>query len=131
MSRGSKKTEAKDVFTFAGKSAKTVDIAADEKELIIIKHDAAQALAIAWDVDPSGYGYWRIQQIGVEEGRLVTKELRKGEVGAAFYGEVSVVGAGNNDLYTSDGFEDADSVDPEGNVTNKVREIRIFPRRHT
>jgi hypothetical protein len=118
-------------FTFAGRGAKVVDIDPETKELLILKHGQQQALAVAWDVDPSGYGFWRIQQVGVENGTLVTKELKKGDEGAAFYGEVSVVGAGGNDLFTSDGYEDLDVVDTEGNVLNKVKEIRVFPKRYT
>ena len=121
-----------DDFTFGGQAAKVVVMSSASKDLVILRQpNSTQALAVAWDVDPSGYGCWRIQQIGVEKGKLVTKMLKKGEDGAAFYGEVSVVGAGNNDLYTSDGFEDADIVDGEGNVVNKVREVKIFPRRTT
>jgi hypothetical protein len=116
-------------ITFAGQVAKVMEVAPDSRELLILTHGTEQALAVAWDMDHHGYGFWRIQQIGMSNGELVTKELRKGEVGAAFHGEVSVVGAGNNDLYTSDGFEDDDVLDHEGNVLNKVREIRIYPKR--
>lgn len=116
-------------ITFAGQVAKVLEIAPDSRELMILTHGTDQALAVAWDIDPHGYGFWRIQQLGMSNGELVMKELRKGDVGAAFHGEVSVVGAGNNDLYTSDGFEDDDILDHEGNVLNKVREIRIYPKR--
>jgi hypothetical protein len=120
-----------DALSFAGQEAKVVDLPATSRDLILLKHGPDQALAVAWDLDNHGCGFWRIQQIGLVDSALVTKELRRGEVGAAFYGEVSVVGAGNNDLYTSDGFEDADVVDHEGNVINKIREIRIYPKRTT
>jgi len=109
--------------------AKVLEMPSASRDLVLLKHGQDQALAIAWDMDNHGYGFWRIQQIGMVNGELVTKELRKGEVGAAFHGEVSVIGAGANDLYTSDGFEDADIVDSEGNVLNKIREIRIYPKR--
>lgn len=127
MARRKHSTEAS--FTFAGTAAKVLEVPAASRELILLKHGQEQALAIAWDMDNHGYGFWRIQQIGLDNGELITKELRRGESGAAFYGEVSVVGAGSNDLYTSDGFEDDDVVDPEGNVLNKVKEIRIYPKR--
>jgi hypothetical protein len=118
-------------LTFAGMEAKVLEVPAASRDLILLKHDQDQALAIAWDMDNHDCGFWRIQQIGLVNGELVTKELRKGEVGAAFYGDVSVIGAGSNDLYTSDGFEDDDIVDQEGNVLNKIREIRIYPKRST
>lgn len=114
---------------FGDKAATVIEIDPVNKELIILKHGTEQALAVAWDVDPSGYGFWRIQQVGFEFGDLVVKELRKGDIAAAFHGEVSVVGAGNNDLFTSNGYEDDDVVDVEGNVVNKVREVRVYPKR--
>lgn len=118
-------------LTFAGMEAKVLEVQAASRDLLLLKQGQDQALAIAWDMDNHGYGFWRIQQIGLINGELITKELRKGDVGAAFYGEVSVVGAGSNDLYTSDGYEDDDVLDHEGNVLNKVREIRIYPKRST
>ena len=116
-------------LTFAGHAAKVLEVAPANRELILLKHDQDQALAIAWDMDNHGCGFWRIQQIGLLHGEPVMKELRRGELGAAFYGEVSIMGAGSNDLYSSDGYEDDDVVDQEGNVLNKIREIRIYPKR--
>lgn len=126
---GKSKTPTVNTVMFAGHEAKVLEMPAASRDLVLLKHGQDQALAVAWDMDAHGYGFWRIQQIGLVHGELITKALRRGELGAAFYGEVSVVGAGANDLYTSDGFEDDDVVDHEGNVLNKIREIRIYPKR--
>ena len=128
---GKRKSSSNKALSFAGNDAKVVEVSPTDRELVLLRHGECQALAVAWDLDNHDHGFWRIQQIGLVNGELVTKELRRGEMGAAFYGEISVIGAGSNDLYTSDGFEDDDIVDHEGNVLNKVREIRIYPKRST
>lgn len=117
-------------FSFAGSDAKTIELDPAQKHLLTIQCHDDQFLAVAWEIDDSGYGYWRIRQVGVgDAGKIIKKELKPGKPAAAFYGEAAVVGAGGNDLFTSYGYEDRDQHDAEGNVVNKIQEVRIFPKR--
>ena len=87
-------------------------------------------MAVAWDLDDAGNGFWRVMAVGFDEqGGMLLKEIQKDKTSVAFYGDISVVGAGRNDLFTSDGYEDDDIVDAEGNVVNKATEIHIYPSR--
>lgn len=118
-----------DTLKFGDKSPIVIQVNPDEQRLFVLQNTPSQFLAIAWDLDTSGKGYWRIQPIGVKHEKIITKQYRPGETGPAFYGEISVVGAGRNDLYTSFGYEDPDNQDHEGNLKNKAREIIIRPKR--
>lgn len=128
----SKKKKNDDInkLTFGDKDAHVVKVDPNQKKLIVVQCQEDQFLAVAWDIDDAGYGFWRIRQIGcTPDGEFVKKELTPGKPAVAFYGEAALVGAGGNDLYTSYGYEDADEQDVEGNVVNKIQEVRVFPKR--
>jgi len=87
-------------------------------------------LLLLWEVDEDGHGCWKLLQLAFNKKGLVTKVMRDGEAPSpAFVGEVIVKGSGENDLWASAGFEDADELDYEQNVTNKPREVLIVPAR--
>ena len=86
-------------------------------------------LLLSWEVDHNGYGHWRLKLGGIEDGKPVVKEFGPGKKVPAFYGEVKVNGVGTNELWSSYGFEDPDVKDAEGNVMNKPRDVRLYPKR--
>jgi hypothetical protein len=87
---------------------------------------ATQALVVAWTMDRTGRPCWEIKPVGLRaEGGLHTKQFTT--TALAFYGETMALGAGENALWTSFGFEDADQHDEDGVVKNKPRVIRIYP----
>lgn len=119
------------VPTFKGKRAKIVTFDTKKPTAFIFQSSDRQFLALMWQSDKDGYGYWRIKQIGLsEKDGPITKQLTPDKEDTAFYGEVAVVGARETDLYRTDGYEDDDVKDEDGNITNKPVEIRIFPRRY-
>lgn len=114
---------------FNKRKPKIVEVEGPQLVAIVAPELPDQCLAIAWDEDDAGYGFWRIQHIGVTNKKVVTKELKPGEAAPAFYGDVAVKGAGSNDLHTGFGYEDEDILDREGQVVNKPLEINVFPVR--
>lgn len=117
--------------TFKGKKSREVKFDPTKPVSFVLRSSDTQILALMWDVDREGYGHWRIKQIGLSatEGP-VTKEFSEGNDGIAFYGDITVVGARQNELWRADGFDDDDERDEEKNVVNKPTEVRIYPRRY-
>jgi len=116
------------VINFGGENAQHVEFDPTKKQAFVLVGYPGQLLVVAWDIDQSGFGGWRIKAVGVKKsGELVQKEFEKGKPTAAFYGDVSVVGAAQTDLYTSFGYEDMDVTDDDGNIVNKPLEVRIRP----
>ncbi len=119
------------VPTYKGKRAKVVSFDPKEASAFVFQSSEKQLLALMWQSDKDGYGFWRIKQIGLSDKEApVTKQLETSRKYTAFYGEASVVGVRMTDLYRTDGYEDDDVKDEDGNITNKPVEIRIFPRRY-
>jgi len=88
-----------------------------------------QFLILSWEVDHNGYGHWRLQLGATEDGEVVTKKFSPDVELPAFHGEVKVNGVGANELWASYGAEDPDTLDAEGNVVNKPRDVRLYPKR--
>ena len=87
-------------------------------------------LLLSWEVDHNQYGHWCINLCSVKDKKIVTKEFSPGHSAPVFAGEVAIKGVGSNDLWCSFGFDDLDIKDEEGNVVNKPREVRIYPKRN-
>jgi len=91
-----------------------------------------QCLMLTWNVDQSDhnqYGHFDCYLMGLDNDGLITKEYVAGRREAAFYGEVAIKGAANNDLWASFGYEDDDQRDHEGSVLNKPRAVQLRPKR--
>ena len=116
------------VINFGGEEARSVAFDPTKKQAFVLEGYPGQLLVVAWDIDQSGFGGWRIKGVGVKKnGEMVQKEFEKGKPSTAFYGDISVVGAAQTDLYTSFGYEDMDMTDDDGNIVNKALEVRIRP----
>jgi len=87
------------------------------------------AMTMTWELDHNQYGHFRCFMIGVDDDGLITKQFTPRSKASAFLGEIVVKGPGQNDLWASYGHEDADQLDREGNVTNKPREVKLYPKR--
>lgn len=119
------------VPTFKGKKAKVIAFDTKEAAAFVFQSSDRQLLALMWQPDKDSYGFWRIKQIGLsEKDGPITKQLTAEKEDTAFYGEASVIGARQTDLFRTDGYEDDDETDEDGNIVNKPVEIRIFPRRY-
>ena len=119
------------VPTFKGKKAKVIAFDTKEATAFVFQSSDRQLLALMWQSDKDGYGFWKIKQIGLSEKEgPITKQLTPEKNDTAFYGEAAVVGARDTELYHTDGYEDDDVRDENGNIINKPVEIRIFPRRY-
>jgi len=129
MSKRSKIIKVLNKLKFKRRKPKIIETDGAQLITIVSTELPDQCLAVAWDTDDSGYGFWRIQHVGIMRSKIVSKELRPGEPTPAFYGDVCIKGAGGNDLHTGFGYEDDDIIDEEGQVTNKPLEINIFPVR--
>jgi len=126
--RKTKKNKDPVVVRFGEKEPHTINFDPEEKQAFLLSGHPDHLLVVAWDIDEAGHGKYRIKVVGIQSGSLIKKELEPGNESAAFYGEVSVVGARQTDLYASFGFEDDDLKDADGNVCNKVKEIQIKPK---
>ncbi len=116
---------------FKGKKAKVIPFDTKEPAAFVFQSSDRQLLALMWQSDKDGYGFWCIKQIGLsEKDGPIKKQLTPEKEDTAFYGEASVVGARKTDLFHTDGYEDDDARDEDGNITNKPVEIRIFPCRY-
>jgi len=125
-----KKSKHKLKVSFGKKASNKIDYDPEVKTSFLFQGDGTHVLAVAWDIDDTEHGFWRITVIGFDEkGKMLTKQIQKDKTSIAFFGDISIVGAGRNDLYTSDGYEDADVIDEEGNIVNKATEINIYPSR--
>jgi hypothetical protein len=119
------------VPTFKGKKAKVVSFDTTEPNAFVFQSSDRQLLALLWQSDKDGYGYWKIKQIGLsDKDGPITKQLTVDKEDTAFYGEAAIVGARRTELYHTDGYEDEDTRDEDGNIINKPVEIRVFPRRY-
>jgi len=123
----SKQQPAPIVINFGGEEATPVEFDPDKRQAFVLVGYPGQLLVVAWDIDESGFGGWRIKAVGVEGDEVVTKEFEADKSAPAFYGDISIVGAAETDLYASFGYEDMDVKDEDGNVVNKAKEIRIRP----
>jgi len=112
---------------FGGTEANLIRFNPEEKQAFVLAGLPGHLLVVAWDIDQTGFGGWRIKSIGISDNEVLMKEFEKGQRSAAFYGDISVIGASKNDLYTSFGYEDEDIRDVDGHVVNKIKEIRIRP----
>lgn len=117
------------IINFGDISQQTIEFDEKEKQAFVLKGPPGNLLVVAWDIEPNGYGYYRIKVVGHENGKLVTKELEPGNKKAAFYGEASILGANKTELYASYSYEDDDQIDGDGIVINKVKEVIVRPRR--
>ena len=110
-----------------GKTAKVIRV--EDEEAWAFFTDEDQFLLLSWEIDHNGYGHWRLKLSAVEDGQPVTKRFSPNVEMPAFYGEVKVNGVGANELWASYGVEDPDVKDAEGNVINKPRDVRLYPKR--
>lgn len=114
---------------FRGALAKEVKFDPDKPAVWSFWINDRQVMVLGWDVDHNQYGHFRALLLGLDDQGLITKQFTADQQAPAFHGEVAVKGAGENDLWLSFGYEDADEVDHEGNNTNKPREVLLRPRR--
>ncbi len=115
---------------FRGRPVQTIDLPLEESTAIALRTGEGRMLMVMHDIDQFGSGFFRICLIGFDEsGKPIMKDFSNAGETMAFFGEVSIVGPGNSDLWASMGYEDDDIRDEEGNITNKPREVRIFPKR--
>lgn len=128
-----KKFKAGSFFTpkFFGKKAKTIKFEAKESNAWCFWTSPTQLLLLAWEVDTNQRGRWRIFNLGIDDNGVIMKRFGVDQIQPAFYGEISVKGASQNDLFASLGFEDDDAVDYEKNVYNKPTEVVILPKRES
>lgn len=115
------------IINFGGEEAQPIEFDPTKKQAFVLIGYPNQMLVVAWDIDQSGFGGWRIKAVGIDGETLVLKEFEEGKPTPAFFGDISVVGASNTDLYTSFGYEDQDISDEDGNIVNKPIEIKIRP----
>jgi len=120
------------VPTFKGKKAKIIELKDPSKpEAFVIQTSDKQILALLWETEKDSYGYWRIKQLGISDKcGPILNQFSPEQEDTAFYGEVAVVGALKSELWRSDGYEDDNVIDEEGNIVNKPIEIRVYPRRY-
>lgn len=119
------------VPTYKGKKAKVMVFDPKDPSAFVFQSSDRQLLALMWEPDKDGYGFWRIKQIGLsEKDGPITKQLTADKEDTAFYGEATVVGARHTELYHTDGYEDDDVRDENENIINKPVEIRVYPRRN-
>lgn len=115
---------------FASKTTKVITYEPDTKSSYAFHGGGNHILAVAWDIDDAGAGFWRIMPVGLDaNGAMLLKDVQQGKTSVAFFGDISIVGAGKNDLFTADGYEDDDMIDAEGNIVNKATEIHVYPSR--
>lgn len=114
---------------FKGKVLNEVKFNPLEENAWIYWISDVMAMVMTWELDHNQYGHFRIFMIGVDDNGIVTKQFTPRKPAPAFLGEVVVKGSGQNDLWASYGYEDADQLDREQNVTNKPREVKIYPKR--
>jgi hypothetical protein len=86
-------------------------------------------LLIHWVVDGNRYGRYCLTLLGCEETEVPLKPLQQGALLPAFFGEVSVRGAGRNDLFASYGYEDPDVLNEDNVVVNKPQTVVLSPKR--
>ena len=109
-----------------GKFSKVVPFDPGDPQSWIYYTSATQALVLSWTTDVTGKQCWELKLVGLrEEGGLHTKQFLAEK--PAFYGDITALGAGQNALWTSYGYEDADETDEDGIVKNKVRVLRLYP----
>lgn len=113
---------------FHGVEADLFEIDPAEPAAVLIAIGDDKGLLVLWDVDDTGAGRFRIRMMGYEDGKPIRKQYVRGASTPAFFGEVAVVGPGSSEIFASMGYEDADVLDHEGNVTNKPREVCIIPK---
>lgn len=87
----------------------------------------SQCLILSWD--PKEW-CWKSQLVGIsKKGGLVTKNFSPTTELAAFFGRAEINGVGENNIYTSNSFEDPDEFDEDQCIVNKPREVRLYPVR--
>lgn len=105
----------------------TIEFDPTLRQVFVLSGEPDQMLVLAWDMDDAGYGFWRIKTLGVKNDAVITKEFEPGQSTAAFFGEATAVGAQQTELWHSFGYQDDDRRNEDGVVTNKIKEIRIYP----
>jgi hypothetical protein len=115
------------VIDFGDGAPRTIEFDPSLRQVFVLAGEADQMLVVVWDMDDAGYGFWRIKTLGVKNDKIITKEFEPGSSTAAFYGEATAVGAQQTELWHSFGFQDDDETNEDGVVTNKVKEIRVYP----
>lgn len=88
-----------------------------------------QVLMLVWEIDHNLYGHFRIFMVELDDKGVVRKQFSVDTVAPEFSGSVSVKGPKGNDLWASFDCRDDDQIDGDGNVVNKPREVKVYPRR--
>lgn len=114
---------------FSGKKLSEVKFDPKKNQAWSFWINDTDVLVLAWQVDHNDYGHFRTYMMALDDQGVITKQFTAKQSAPAFAGEVVVKGPGQNDVWASFGFEDRDIQDSEGNVTNKPREVKIYPRR--
>jgi len=115
------------VIGFGDAEPHTIEFDPSMRQVFVLAGEPEQMLIVAWDMDDAENGYWRIKTLGVKNDRIISKEFEPGCSTAAFYGEAAAMGAQQTELWHSFGYQDDDRKNEDGVITNKVKEIRIYP----
>jgi hypothetical protein len=112
-----------------GQQPKVVGFDGAEATSWLLPAGQPAGLLIHWVVDGNRYGRYCLTLLGCEETEVPLKPLQQGALLPAFFGEVSVRGAGRNDLFASYGYEDPDVLNEDNVVVNKPQTVVLSPKR--
>lgn len=115
------------VIGFGDSAPHTIEFDPSTRQVFVLAGEPGQMLVVAWDMDDAGQGFWRVKTLGIRNDEVITKEFEPGSTTAAFYGEATAVGAQQTELWHSFGYQDDDHKNEDGVITNKVKELRIYP----
>ncbi len=113
-------------LTFRGKSPTIIEVDKPTMIVIIAKNYPNQLLTIRFHQDETTSGEYHILPVGIEKKNLVINELQVGTMSPTFYGNISVIGAGNNELFNCETHEPIIK-DKADNIINKIKNIIITP----
>lgn len=111
-----------------GEAATEVDFDPSEPKTFVFWF-GVQALVLKWRLDHNDHGSWTVQLVGLDDQGVIETNYTDDETAPAFHGEIRIKGVGQNDLFSSFGFQDPSVRDDDGNVINKPKEIKILPAR--
>lgn len=114
---------------FNGKSVQEIDFDPEQSAAWSFWIKSDLVMMLVWDVDHNRYGHFRCFLLGLDDAGVVQKQFSEMKSAPAFMGEIVCKGLAENDIWSSFGYEDEDLRDAEGNLINKPREVKLFPRR--
>lgn len=113
------------VPSFDGRMSKVVTFNPEKTSSFTFYTNEDRCLVLTWDAKGK---YWRVHAVTIDEaGGLVSKQFGPEEYGVAFTALVELIGAAENSIYSSIGVNQKDEVDEDGFISNKPKELRIYP----